>query len=164
MTAVRLAIPADRDRIVATVVAAFDEDPAFRTFFGSDPDFGALATAYVAASTMKRTAVNAVWVGADREAVAMWTPPAGTVEIPPITADLPSDVVARLAEYDDAVHAVLPAGGVHGGVDLGEGPAAEELADLEGSDLLSGVDLQHGMSTRESAGGLWSIGRSPPSL
>jgi len=109
MTAVRLATPADRDRIVTTVVAAFDADPAFRTFFGTDPDFGPLATAYVAASTMKRTAVNAVWVGADRDAVAMWTPPAGTVEIPSITADLPSDVVARLAEYDDAVHAALPA-------------------------------------------------------
>lgn len=107
MTDIRLATPTDRPRIVETIVAAFDQDPAFRTFFGDGPDFGELAAAYVDASTAKRTAVSAAWLGADGDAVAMWTPPAGSVELPRIVADLPADVVARLAEYDDAVHGAI---------------------------------------------------------
>lgn len=109
MTTTRLAVAADRDRIVTTVVAAFDQDPAFRAFFGVGPDFGALATAYVSASTAKRTAMNAAWVGADGDAVALWNPPAGAGEVPRIIPDLPGDVAARLAEYDEAVDAAVPA-------------------------------------------------------
>ena len=54
MTQVRLATPADEGRIVSTIVAAFDEDPAFRMFFGDGSDFGALAAHFAKAQAMRR--------------------------------------------------------------------------------------------------------------
>ena len=103
---VRLAVPADGDRVVDTVVAAFDQDPAFRAFFGDGPGFSELAAAYVAAKTAARTALGAVWVGADGDAVAAWSPPASTVEVPDL--HLPPDAAARLAAYDEIVDAAVP--------------------------------------------------------
>ena len=58
VTDIRLATPDDRDPLVATVVAAFDQDPAFRAFFGSGPEFGELATRFVGSLLDRRLATG----------------------------------------------------------------------------------------------------------
>ena len=108
MTQVRLATPADEGRIVSTIVAAFDEDPAFRMFFGDGSDFGALAAHFAKAQAMRRMAMGAAWVGADGDAVALWNPPVGSVESPPSTLDLPADAARRLSDYDRQVDEHIP--------------------------------------------------------
>ena len=39
----------------------------------------------------------------------MWDPPAGTVDVPPSTLQLPDDAMARIEAYDDRVHAAITA-------------------------------------------------------
>src|SRR4051794_6097136 len=46
--AIRAAIPADRERVVESVVAAFDQDPAFRYFFADASTFAEQAAAFAA--------------------------------------------------------------------------------------------------------------------
>ncbi len=107
MTDIRLAAIADRDRLVATVVAAFDQDPAFRAFFGSGPAFGDLAHRFAGSLLDRRLATGSVWMTDDGDALAMWDPPAGSVALPPSTLDLPADALARLDAYDEVVHGAI---------------------------------------------------------
>ncbi|MEM9519676.1 MAG: GNAT family N-acetyltransferase [Actinomycetota bacterium] len=109
MPDIRLAQPADREQLVTTVVAAFDHDPAFRAFFGPDPTFDELAPRFVTALLDRRIATQTVWMTDDGDALAMWDPPAGTVDAPPSTLTLPPDAQARLDHYDTLVHAAMPA-------------------------------------------------------
>lgn len=108
VTDIRLATPADLDPLAATVVAAFDHDPAFRAFFGTGHEFGRLALAFATDLLQRRIATESVWMTDDGDAVAMWDPPAGTVETPPSELDLPADARARLDEYDARVHGAMP--------------------------------------------------------
>lgn len=108
MTDIRLAVAADHDRLVDTVVAAFDQDPAFRAFFGNGPDFEELARAFAADLLARRIQTSSVWMTVDGDAVAMWDPPAGSVDTPPSQLQLPADAAARLADYDQQVHAAVP--------------------------------------------------------
>ena len=82
VTDIRLAAPADLDTLAATVVTAFDQDPAFRAFFGADPEFGPLAVAFATDLLRRRIATDSVWMTSDGDALAMWDPPAGTVATP----------------------------------------------------------------------------------
>ena len=109
VTDIRLATPDDRDPLVGTVVAAFDQDPAFRAFFGSGADFGDLATRFVGSLLDRRLATGSVWMTDDADALAMWDPPAGSVDVPPSTLQLPGDAMARLDAYDARVHAAITA-------------------------------------------------------
>lgn len=102
---VRLATPADRAPVVATVVAAFEHDPAFRLFFAADA-FTEQAALFVGALFDRRVARQAVWVVDDGAGVAMWEPPGG-----PTDDDvdvLPDDARARLGAWDSAVHHLMP--------------------------------------------------------
>jgi GNAT superfamily N-acetyltransferase len=110
----RPATPADRARVVDTVVAAFDRDPAFRFFFDAD-GFGDQAAAFVGALFDRRVTRDAVWVLDDGDAVAAWEPPPGAGEPPGLATDadlglLPEPVRARLDAWDAAVHPLLPSG------------------------------------------------------
>ena len=107
VTDIRLATPTDRERLVTTVVAAFDQDPAFRAFFGSGPDFTTLATRFAGSLLDRRIPGGSVWMTDDGDALAMWDPPAGTVEVPPSALELPADARARLDHYDQLVHAAI---------------------------------------------------------
>ena len=103
---VRLATPADRDAVVATVVAAFTADPAFRLFFPDPDTFDDHATAFVDAVFRPRLAAEAVWLVDDGAAVALWEPPGaagGSVE-----NAVPPDTYARLQRWDRAAHRFIP--------------------------------------------------------
>ena len=104
----RLAKPADESRLAATVTVAFQNDPAFRAFFGG-PEFDRLARDFATDLLGRRIATASVWTNDDCSAVAMWDPPRGTVDRPAPTLTLPDEARQRLADYDDRVHAALPA-------------------------------------------------------
>jgi GNAT superfamily N-acetyltransferase len=112
--AVRTAAAADADVTVATVVAAFADDPAWRFFFGDD--YGSAAPHLARALFEARLPGGSVWVADDGASVAVWEPVGGV--------DLDAESVggiwgrcrqavgdgawARLRTYDAAVHAVGP--------------------------------------------------------
>jgi ribosomal protein S18 acetylase RimI-like enzyme len=102
---VRLATPADRDRVIATVVAAFADDPAFDHFFP-----GSYATdAPVFAGNLfdRRVDFGTVWVVDDGSAVSMWNPP-GAPHFD-VSAGLSTAAQERLERYDALVHGITPA-------------------------------------------------------
>ena len=99
--------PADRAMVVATVVAAFAADPAFRHFFPDDDTYPRHAAAFAGYLFDKRVGLGTVWVGEGARVVSLWEPP-DVKELPPAVLDLPPDVRTRLDRYDDAVHRILP--------------------------------------------------------
>jgi GNAT superfamily N-acetyltransferase len=114
---VRLATEADRSAIVDTVVAAFDQDPAFRYFLGND-GFPEKATAFVEYLFDKRIVHNTVWVTDKCEAVSLWSPPTSmftddhrklSVQLQAIMRErIGPTAAARLDIYDAAVDVGLP--------------------------------------------------------
>jgi GNAT superfamily N-acetyltransferase len=103
------ALPArfeDRQPVVATVVAAFDRDPAFRYFF-DDEHFAAQAATFAGYLFDKRVAPNTVWVVGQALAVSLWDGPQPG-EGAQATLDLPASVLARLDAYHDAVQGSIP--------------------------------------------------------
>ena len=70
---VRRASPQDRAGVVATVVAAFAEDPAWAFMFGEE--YERLAPDFAGALFDVRVVRDDVWVADDLAAVAMWDSP-----------------------------------------------------------------------------------------
>lgn len=103
---VRLATPADRERILATVLAAFVADPAFRYFFPSERSYADEAPLFIGDLLDHRLSFGTVWVVDDGAAVAMWNPPG------PDHAGLPAGLSAGTAEridrFDAQVRRLMP--------------------------------------------------------
>jgi ribosomal protein S18 acetylase RimI-like enzyme len=93
--------------VVATVVAAFEHDPAFRYFFPDDGSYAAEAEAFTGYLFDRRVGFGTVWVAGDAAATTLWVPPdAPAIEDPgpPVSPA----AAERLARYDEAVHRALP--------------------------------------------------------
>lgn len=103
---VRVATPADRPRVVETVVAAFVADSAFRYFFPDATTYEHEAGVFAAYLFDLRVAHSTVWVAGDGAAVAMWEPPG--VPGKQLRLDLPAGTLARLEAYEQTVHPALP--------------------------------------------------------
>lgn len=101
------ATTADRDAVIATVVAAFAGDPAFRFFFPDEATYPAYAAAFTGQLFDKRVANGTVWIGAGGAVAALWDVPA-VRSGHPSSLDLPADVRGRLEGYDAAVESTLP--------------------------------------------------------
>lgn len=99
-----LATNADREGVVATVVAAFANDPAFRYFFGDDPDARQIFAEYL---FDLRADTASVWQIDGGASVAMWDPPSRP-DGPGLPTSLPAGVRQRLRGYDKAVHGAFP--------------------------------------------------------
>jgi len=108
--AVRIATPTDRERVIATVVAAFDADPSFGFFFPDRASFADHAGTFAAYLFDKRVGRDSVWVADDGAAVALWDPPGLADIVAPEGAPLglPAHEMARLHQYNAAVHDALP--------------------------------------------------------
>jgi hypothetical protein len=103
---IRLATPSDRERIVRTVVAAFENEPAFRYFFPGLDEYAAWAPVLIGHLLDQRLAFETVWVVDGGSAVSMWTPPGlATVDL---TSGVPDEALERLHHYDDVVGELLP--------------------------------------------------------
>jgi GNAT superfamily N-acetyltransferase len=103
------ATPADRERVVATVVAAFRADPAFRYFFPDEATFDDQAAAFAEHLFGRRVNRGTVWVVGGGAAVTMWDAPGQDPADPVSTLDLPPRSRARLEHFDAVVGAALPA-------------------------------------------------------
>jgi len=108
---IRQALPEERSGVVATVVAAFAQDPAWAFILGED--YGRLAAHFAGSLFDLRVARRNVWVSDDLAAVAMWdSPGAGDSDSRSVwsryRATAGEDSFKRLAQYNDAVAAVNP--------------------------------------------------------
>jgi ribosomal protein S18 acetylase RimI-like enzyme len=101
---VRPATAGDRERVVATVVAAFAEDPAFGHFFSGS--YAADAPVFAGNLFDHRLAFGTVWVVDGGSAVSMWNPPG--VPGVDVTPGLSAGACARLHRYEAVVHALTP--------------------------------------------------------
>ncbi len=113
--AIRQASPDDRSGVVASVAAAFAEDPGWAFILGEE--YERLAALFVGALFDVRVAAQSVWVSDEVAAVAMWDFPAEG-EAAPGYADsvwagyrttAGAEAGERLARYGDAVAAASPA-------------------------------------------------------
>jgi GNAT superfamily N-acetyltransferase len=102
------ATPADRERVVDTVVAAFRADPAFRYFFPDETSFDDQAATFAGHLFDRRVPLGTVWVVEGGSAVAMWDAPGEDPADPVSTLHLPPDSRARLKHFDAVVGAALP--------------------------------------------------------
>jgi GNAT superfamily N-acetyltransferase len=104
---VRTATVGDRERILATVLAAFVSDPAFRYFFPTEESYADEAPLFVGDLLDQRLGFGTVWVVDDAASVAMWNPPASAEHGLPRA--LSRRTAARIGRFDTAVRALLPA-------------------------------------------------------
>jgi len=75
---IRRASPAERHEVIATVTAAFAQDPAWR--FILNDEYGRLAPAFAGALFDLRVVCGNVWVSDDLATVAMWDGPSGVAD------------------------------------------------------------------------------------
>lgn len=102
-----LATNEDRESVVATVVAAFAADPAFRYFFGDEREDPGARRVFAEYLFDLRAGTDSVWLVDGGAAVAMWDPP-GRQDGPGLPTSLPADARQRLRGYDMAVHGAFP--------------------------------------------------------
>jgi GNAT superfamily N-acetyltransferase len=106
---IALATPADRDAVVATVVAAFVGDPAYRYFFPDDASYPTYAAAYTGYLFDKRVGLGGVFTAADAAVTAIWEPRTEPSRPAPAgEPDLPADAWDRIERYDAIVEPLLP--------------------------------------------------------
>lgn len=100
---------------MATVVAAFVADPAFRYFFPDDQTYAAEAGAFAAHLFDQRVRQGTVWLidagvadGSAGGAVSMWNPPSAASLPDQPLLDVPTATRARIDAYEAAAHTALP--------------------------------------------------------
>jgi GNAT superfamily N-acetyltransferase len=111
---IRRALPSERTGVVATVAAAFADDPGWAFILGEEYD--RLVTHFVAAVFDVRASSHNVWVTDDLAAVAMWDSPSESGAAPGhaesvwarFRAIAGEDAFERLALYNEAVATALP--------------------------------------------------------
>ncbi|GGN75940.1 N-acetyltransferase [Actinoplanes lobatus] len=104
---ISIARAADRERVVASLVAAFAEDPVLRFICPDPEDYPAQAAVFFGHLFDKRVGRGTIWTIGGGASVAIWEPPSGG-DVPAAEMDLPADALARVKEYDEAVHLALP--------------------------------------------------------
>ncbi len=79
---VRRLEPAERDRALTTVVAAFENDPLLRWVWPEDGRYASCAPGFFGLLLDLRRAGGEVWAASGGAAVAMWDPPGGLYRRP----------------------------------------------------------------------------------
>ena len=107
---VTVATPADRARVVSSLVAAFPQDPALRYFFPDGDGYPQHAAVFFGHLFDKRVQRGTIWTIERGASTALWEPPAAgnATSDGELAAHLPADALARVRAYDQAVHAALP--------------------------------------------------------
>ncbi|MEV4480022.1 GNAT family N-acetyltransferase [Micromonospora coxensis] len=107
---ITIATPADRERVVGSLVAAFPADPVLRYLFPDDATYPRYAAAFFGHLFDKRVHRASIWTIGGGASVAIWEPPADGSGVvgDPLAAHYPADVLARVHAYDEAVHDALP--------------------------------------------------------
>ncbi len=104
-----------RTAVVATVVAAFRQDPAFRFFFPDDERYEAEAAVFSGYLFDKRVGHGTIWTIDDAASVAMWSPPTAAGVEPADAAAAQAGVpgsdggaAERIQHYESIVDEALP--------------------------------------------------------
>ncbi|WP_319461066.1 N-acetyltransferase [Micromonospora sp. RTP1Z1] len=107
---ITVATPADRRRVVGSLVVAFTKDPVLRYLFPGEATYPRYAAAFFGHLFDKRVHKGTVWTIGRGASVAIWEPPAAESGSPEdsLAAHLPADALTRVRAYDEAVHAALP--------------------------------------------------------
>jgi ribosomal protein S18 acetylase RimI-like enzyme len=109
---ITVATPADRGRVIDSLVAAFVDDPVLTFLFPEKSTYPQHAAAFFGHLFDKRVGRETIWTIGRGASVAIWEPPAavenGSSDAD-LAAQLPADALARVRAYDQAVHAALPA-------------------------------------------------------
>lgn len=107
---ITVASRADRGRVIASLVAAFTNDPVLRYLFADEETYPEYAAAFFGHLFDKRVHKDTVWTIERGASVAIWEPPVVEDESPDgrPAAQLPADALARVHAYEEAVHAMLP--------------------------------------------------------
>lgn len=98
--------PAERGRVLASLVPAFAADPVLRYLFPDDDTYPRYAAAFFGRLFDKRVRNGTVFTIGGGLSVAMWDAPGASAEAGPL--DVPADVRARADAYDDALRGALP--------------------------------------------------------
>lgn len=104
---ITVARPADRDRIVESLVAAFPGDPVLRFLFPGDDDYRREAPLFFGHLFDKRVNRSTIWTIENGASTAIWEPPTGSDTLPG-DIGLSAAAAERMAAYDDALHKALP--------------------------------------------------------
>ncbi|GIF71003.1 GNAT family N-acetyltransferase [Asanoa siamensis] len=108
MIHVEQATAAHRQQVVETVVAAFDQDPAFRYFFRDPVTRDAEAAEFAGHLFDMRVGPGTTWVVEGGLSLAMWDSPAGWSDNPEPKLTVSDDALARLDDYHRAVQGLFP--------------------------------------------------------
>jgi GNAT superfamily N-acetyltransferase len=112
---IRQAHPQDRPGVVATVTAAFAQDPGWAFIFGEE--YERLAADFAGALFDTRVEAKTVWVSDDLAGVAMWDPPGKGEDVGAGYAEgvwtryrtiAGEEAWGRLASYNDAIAGAVP--------------------------------------------------------
>jgi GNAT superfamily N-acetyltransferase len=115
MLEVRRATRADRDAVLATVLAAFRDDPAWHFITGGDPE--RISPHFAAALFDGRVDKGTVWITPDAASVAMWAwkgddaapDPQAHIAWSAYRAAVGPETFAHLEAYDAALDLARPA-------------------------------------------------------
>lgn len=108
---ITVASRADRGRVIASLVAAFTNDPVLRHLFSDEETYDEHAATFFGHLFDKRVHKGTVWTIERGASVAIWEPPAVENKPPEEfpAPKLPAEALARVHTYEEAVHAMLPA-------------------------------------------------------
>ncbi len=105
---VTIATPDDRERVLGTIIAAFEDDPFLRLAFPDADDYAKYAPEFFGTLFDRRVERTTVWLANGGEAVALWDPP-GVPHGEDPTSGLPKASKAVIDAYEESVHDVMPA-------------------------------------------------------
>jgi ribosomal protein S18 acetylase RimI-like enzyme len=105
---ITIATPADRERALSSLVAAFVNDPVLRHLFPDDVTYPRYAAAFFGRLFDKRVNQGTIWTIGNGASLAMWDAPMAVDAPTSLTPELPADALARVEAYDKAIHSALP--------------------------------------------------------
>ncbi|MDG4787927.1 GNAT family N-acetyltransferase [Micromonospora sp. WMMD1102] len=109
---ITIATPADRTRVVSSLVAAFSRDSVLRYLFPDEDTYPQSAAAFFGHLFDRRVAKGTIWTIERGASTALWEPPpTGDHDSSDddLAAALAPDALARVRGYARTLHAALPA-------------------------------------------------------
>ncbi|MFY1693181.1 GNAT family N-acetyltransferase [Plantactinospora sp. WMMB782] len=108
---ITIATPADRTRVVSSLVAAFSRDPVLRYLFPDEDTYPRSAAAFFGHLFDRRVSKGTIWTIERGASTAIWESPTGDHDSSDedLAAVLAPDALARVRGYTRTVHAAMPA-------------------------------------------------------
>ena len=104
---VTIATPEDRERVLHTIVTAFEDDPFLRLALPDADDYAEHAPRFFGTLFDRRVERTTVWLANTGAAVALWDAPGVPLGADP-TEGLPKQAKDIIDAYEEAVHEVMP--------------------------------------------------------